>query len=49
MPLYISEKREVISKDELSETKKDKVKKKEKKEKLFIVGKKENKTKTGKK
>lgn len=47
MPLYLTEKREIISRDELSESKKDKVKQKEKKEKIFIV-KKNNKPKSKK-
>lgn len=38
----INWKKELISKDELSETAKDKIKAKEKKEKIFIVGKEKN-------
>lgn len=49
MPLYLTDKREVIGKDELSDAKKDTVKKKEKTNKLFIVGKNNNKNKKEKK
>lgn len=42
MPLYLSDKREIICRDEFSDAKRDTVKKKEKKEKLFIVGREKN-------
>ena len=45
----MSFKREIIATDELSEATKDKVKSKEKKEKIFIVGKQNIKTKKPKK
>ena len=50
MPLYLTDKREIIGKDEFSDAKKDTVKKKEKTNKLFIVERKNNnKNKKGKK
>lgn len=49
MPNYISDKRTVISRDEYSEVLKEKIKAKEKKEKLFIVTKNKSKNKKGKK
>ena len=49
MPNYISEKRTVISRDEYSEVVKDKIKAKEKIDKIFIVTKNKSKNKKGKK